>query len=398
MVAQLPQVDAQSAQTLQLEVESWVAQLKEVHARIADRFARAEPRRRVLAYLKGLLSNCTRKNGWQLAEIMGELTPDGVQRLLSSAKWEADDVRDDLQSYVVEHLGDDSAIGVLDETGFLKQGKKSVGVKRQYSGTAGRVENCQIGVFLGYATSKGFAFLDREIYLPQEWANDQQRRESALVPESVKFVTKPQLARVMLERTRAAKVPLAWVTADTVYGNDRRLRDWLEENEQAYVLAVACSERVWIDGSAGSVQVPVQQLIADLPAETWQRLSCGVGSKGAREFDWVWVGLVSQPQKSWSRWLLVRRKLSDPTQLAYFMVFAPNSTSMSEAVRVAGARWNIEMGFEVTKDQLGLDHYEVRSWRAWYRHVTLVLLAHAMLSVIRAQSLVSEDQKGGATS
>ncbi len=266
MVAQLPQVDAQSPQTLQLEVESWAAQLKEVYTRIAYRFARSEPRQRVLAYLKGLLSNCTRKNGWQLAELMGELTPDGMQRLLSSAKWDADEVRDDLHSYVVEHLGDSSAIGVLDETGFLKQGKKSVGVKRQYSGTAGRVENCQIGVFLGYATSKGFAFLDREIYLPQEWANDQQRREEAGVPESVKFVTKPQLARVMLERARAAKVPLAWVTADTVYGNDRRLREFLEENEQAYVLAVACSQRVWIDGSTGSVQVPVEQVIAELPA------------------------------------------------------------------------------------------------------------------------------------
>ena len=287
---------------------------------------------------------------------------------------------------------------MLDETGFLKQGKKSVGVKRQYSGTAGRVENCQIGVFLGYATDKGFAFLDREIYLPQEWANDQQRREEALVPESVKFATKPQLARVMLERARAAKVPLAWVTADTFYGNDRRLREFLEENEQAYVLAVACSERVWIDGSTGSVQVPVEQVIAELPAETWQRLSCGVGSKGPREFDWVWIELVSGQQKNWSRWLLARRKLSDPLQLSYFMVFAPSGTSMSEAVRVAGARWSIEMGFEITKDQLGLDHYQVRSWRAWYRHVTLVLLAHAMLSVIRAQSLATTAQKGAATS
>lgn len=313
MVAQLPQVDAQSPQSLQVEVESWVAQLKAVHARIAHRFARAEPRGRVLAYLKGLLSNCTRKNGWQLAELIGELTPDGVQRLLSSAKWEADEVRDDLQRYVVEHLGDSSAIGVLDETGFLKQGKKSVGVKRQYSGTAGRVENCQIGVFLGYATNKGFAFLDREIYLPQEWANDQERREEALVPEPVKFATKPQLARVMLERARAAKVPLAWVTADTVYGNDRCLREFLEESEQAYVLAVACSERVWIESSTGQVQVSVQQLIAELPAETWQRLSCGVGSKGPREFDWTWLELVSGQKAGWSCWLLARRKLSDPS-------------------------------------------------------------------------------------
>ena len=397
MVAQLLEVDAQSPQTLQVEVESWAAQLEEVHTRIAYRFTRAEPRQRVLAYLKGLLSNCERKNGWQMAELMREMTPDGMQRLLSSAKWDVNGVRDDLQSYIVEHLGDSSAIGVLDETGFLKQGKKSVGVKRQYSGTAGRVENCQIGVFLGYATNKGFAFLDREIYLPQEWANEQQRREAAGVPEEVKFATKPQLARVMLERARTAGVALAWVTADTVYGNDRRLREWLEENEQAYVLAVACTERVWVESSTGTCTAPVKQVIAELPAEAWQRLSCGVGSKGLREYDWVWIELVSQ-QVGWSRWLLVRRKLSDPLQLAYFMVFAPTGTSMPEAVRVAGARWSIESGFEITKNELGLDHYEVRCWRAWYRHVTLVLLAHAMLSVIPTQALVTVAQKGAATS
>jgi SRSO17 transposase len=397
MVAQLLEVEAQSPQTLQVEVESWAAQLEEVHTRIAYRFTRAEPRQRVLAYLKGLLSNCERKNGWQMAELMREMTPDGMQRLLSSAKWDVNGVRDDLQSYIVEHLGDSSAIGVLDETGFLKQGKKSVGVKRQYSGTAGRVENCQIGVFQGYATNKGFAFLDREIYLPQEWANEQQRREAAGVPEEVKFATKPQLARVMLERARTAGVALAWVTADTVYGNDRRLREWLEENEQAYVLAVACTERVWVESSTGTCTDPVKQVIAELPAEAWQRLSCGVGSKGLREYDWVWIELVSQ-QVGWSRWLLVRRKLSDPLQLAYFMVFAPTRTSMPEAVRVAGARWSIESGFEITKNELGLDHYEVRSWRAWYRHVTLVLLAHAMLSVIRTQALVTVAQKGAATS
>jgi len=201
----------------------------------------------------------------------------------------------------------------------------------------------------------------------------------------------------MLERARTAGVALAWVTADTVYGNDRRLREWLEENEQAYVLAVACTERVWVESSTGTCTDPVKQVIAELPAEAWQRLSCGVGSKGLREYDWVWIELVSQ-QVGWSRWLLVRRKLSDPLQLAYFMVFAPTGTSMPEAVRVAGARWSIESGFEITKNELGLDHYEVRSWRAWYRHVTLVLLAHAMLSVIRTQALVTVAQKGAATS
>lgn len=191
---------------------------------------------------------------------------------------------------------------------------------------------------------------------------------------------------------------LAWVSGDTVYGNDRSLRGWLEENEQAYVLAVACTERVWIDGSTGATQVAVEQMIAELPVDSWQRLSCGQGSKGPREYDWVWIELVSRQQASWHRWLLARRSLSDPRQLAYFMVFAPKGTSMPEAVRVAGARWHIEMGFEITKNELGLDHYEVRSWRAWYRHVTLVLLAYAVLSIIRAQALVTTAQKGAATS
>ena len=397
-LVQILEADEQSPQALQAEVESWAAQLEVIHARIARHFARSEPRQRVLAYLKGLLSNCTRKNGWQLAELMGEMTPDGMQRLLSSAKWDADGVRDELQSYIVEHLGDGQAIGVLDETGFLKQGDKSVGVGRQYSGTAGRVENCQIGVFLGYATAKGNAFLDREIYLPSCWVNDQQRRKAAGVPESVKFATKPQLARVMLERAQVKGVALAWICGDTVYGNDRRLREWLEENRQAYVLAVACTERIWIDDSIGATQVAVEQVIAEQPVETWQQISCGQGSKGPREYDWMWIELVSGQQTGWSRWLLARRKLSDPTQLAYFMVFAPNVTSIHEAVRVAGMRWSIEMGFEITKNELGLDHYEVRSWQAWYRHVTLVLLAHAMLSIIRTQALVAAPKKGGVTS
>lgn len=396
-LAQLQEVDAQSPESLQVKVQSWAAQLEDVYARIAQHFARSEPRQQVLTYLKGLLSNCQRKNGWQLTELMGEMTPDGMQRLLSTAKWDANSVRDELQRYIVEHLGNSPAIGVLDETGFLKQGNKSVGVGRQYSGTAGRVENCQIGVFLGYATNKGFAFLDREIYLPKQWVNDQQRREAAGVTEDVKFATKPQLARVMLERAQAARVPLAWVTGDTVYGNDRCLRGWLEEQYQAYVLAVACTERVWIDCSTGLTQVAVEKVIAEQPVETWQRLSCGQGSKGSREYDWSWTQLVSRQQTLWSRWLLARRSLSDPTQIAYLMVYAPKGTAMSEAVQVAGTRWSIEMGFEITKNELGLDHYEVRCWRDWYRHVTLVLLAHAMLSVIRSQSLATVAQKGAAT-
>lgn len=396
-LTQLLEIEAQSPQSVQVAVQSWAAQLEVVHARIAHHFTRSEPRQRVLAYLKGLLSNCQRKNGWQLAELMGEMTPDGMQRLVSTAKWDVNSVRDDLQGYIVEHLGESPAIGVLDETGFLKQGNKSVGVGRQYSGTAGRVENCQIGVFLGYATDKGFAFLDREIYLPKIWVNDQQRRAVAGVPEEVKFATKPQLARVMLERASRAGVSLAWVCGDTVYGNDRCLREWLEEHFQSYVLSVACNERVWIDDLQGLTQVAIDKVIAEQSVYSWQRLSCGQGSKGPREYDWNWIELVSSRPSGWGRWLLARRSLSDPTQLAYFTVFAPNGTSISEAVRVAGARWSIEMGFKITKDELGLDHYEVRSWRAWYRHVTLVMLAHAMLSVIRSQALVTAGKKGALT-
>jgi SRSO17 transposase len=226
----------------------------------------------------------------------------------------------------------------------------------------------------------------------------QQRREAAGIPKEVEFATKPQLARVMLERASSSGVFLAWVSGDTVYGNDRCLREWLEKHFQAYVLAVACSERIWIDTPQGLTQVAVEKVIAEWPTEAWQRLSCGQGSKGPREYDWTKVELVSLQPTGWDRWLLARRSLTDPTQLAYFMVFAPNGTSMPEAVRVAGTRWSIEMGFEITKDELGLDHYEVRSWQAWYRHVTLVLLAHAVLSVIRAQALATAAQKGAATS
>src|SRR5215212_4325800 len=226
-------------------VEHWAEGLEALHARVGRRFARAEPRRRALAYVRGLLSPVERKNGWQLAELAGEPTPDGMQHLLARADWDADQVRDDLRAYVVEQLGAEHAVLVVDETGFLKKGTKSVGVQRQYSGTAGRIENCQIGVFLAYASSKGRTFLDRELYLPKEWAADAERRREAAVPESVAFRTKPQLARAMLERARAAGVPAQWVTGDEVYGGDVRLRVWLEEQQVAHVLAIKRTEPLW---------------------------------------------------------------------------------------------------------------------------------------------------------
>lgn len=363
-------------------------------ARIAPVFSRPEVRHRAHAYLAGLLAPVQRRNAWQLAEHLGELTPDGVQRLLNAARWDADQVRDDLRTYVVEHLGDPSAVLVLDETGFLKKGDKSVGVQRQYSGTAGRVENCQIGVFLAYASQNGRTFLDREIYLPREWCQDRERRREAGVPDDVAFATKPQLAQRMLSRARDAGVPAAWVTGDSVYGQDRRLRIWLEEQEQPFVLEVACTEPLWAATERGPAQVRADQLAAQGPPAQWERLSAGFGAKGPRLYDWTRVPLFRLDWPGFEHWLLVRRSSADPDELAYYVVFAPAGTTLAELVRVAGSRWAIEECLESAKNEVGLDQYEVRRWEAWYRYITLSLLAHAYLTVLRARALLT-GEKGG---
>jgi SRSO17 transposase len=345
--------------------------------------------------VKGLLGPLERKNGWQLAEFAGDTTPDGMQRLLATYAWDADAVRDDLQAYVVEHLGDPAGVLVVDETGFLKKGTKSVGVKRQYSGTAGRIENSQVGVFLAYASPQGRAFVDRELYLPQEWADDPIRRAQAGVPETVEFRTKPQLARAMLERALQTHVPVRWVTGDEVYGSDRHLRVWLEEQDLAYVLAVKSSEPLWALTPDGPRQIPAAALAASIPAEQWQRVSAGNGAKGPRLYDWARVRLrpFSDPERGY--WLLVRRSLSDPTDLAYYVCYGPRDTTLEELVRVAGARWTIEECLEAAKGEVGLDHDEVRRWVGWYRHVTLALLAHAYLAVTRLHAQ-ADAEKGAA--
>ncbi len=377
------------------EVRGWAAGLDAVHGRIAPRFARPEPRRRALTYLTGLLAPVERKNGWQLAEQAGEATPDGMQRLLADAAWDADAVRDDLRAYVVEHLSERRAVLVVDETGFLKKGTKSVGVQRQYSGTAGRIENCQIGVFLAYAGANGHAFLDRELYLPREWADDAARRREAGVPAGVSFQTKPQLARAMLARSLEAGVTAGWVTADEVDGGDRRLRLWLEERGVAHVLAVKRTEPLWAATDRGPAQVAAADLLAAVPAEAWVRLSAGDGAKGPRSYDWVRVPIRPWSDPDHGYWLLGRRSLAEPAELAYFVCFGPAATPLAELVRVAGTRWTIEDGFAAAKGEVGLDHYEVRRWDGWYRHVTLALLAHAYLVVAR-RGAVGAGKKGGA--
>jgi SRSO17 transposase len=384
------QVGAETAAAV-ATAASWADGLAALHARVARRFARAEPRRRALAYLRGLLSPVERKNGWQLAEQAGEATPDGMQHLLARADWDADEVRDDLRAYVVEHLGDAQAVLVVDETGFLKKGTKSVGVQRQYSGTAGRIENCQIGVFLAYASPQGRTFLDRELYLPKEWAADRERRQEAAVPATVAFQTKPQLARAMLERVLAAGVPFTWVTGDEVYGGDRRLRLWLEERQVPHVLAVKRTEPLWTRTSWR--QVAAKTLAAGVADADWERLSAGEGAKGPRVYDWARVPIRALPEPGWDYWLLVRRSVADPTDLAYYVCFGPAGTPLTELVRVAGSRWAIEESFETAKGEVGLDHYEVRRWPGWYRHITLALLAHAYLTVTRAAAVEKGDRK-----
>jgi len=337
------------------------------------------------------LDRVERKNGWQLAEHLGEAGPQGVQRLLNGAEWDADAVRDDLRAYVVEHLGAPDGVLIVDETGFLKKGTKSVGVQRQYSGTAGRIENCQIGVFVAYASDAGQAFVDRALYLPEGWAQDQARRREAGVPESVMFATKPALARAMLARAFAAGVPAAWVTADEIYGDAADLRRWLEVNHHAYVLAVSCAHPVWQDG----VQTRADHVVAALPPIAWATCSAGAGSQGERLADWAWIRLPYGDDPGTAQWLLARRGLRDPAELAYFRACGPADTTVAALIRVAGMRWAIEVGFEDAKGVIGLDHYEVRNWTPWHRHITLALLAHAYLAVTRHAATSETDKKGG---
>lgn len=367
------------------EVEAWAAGLAELHARIAPRFARSEPRERALAYVGGLLAPLERKNSWTLAERAGEAVPDGMQRLLMSAGWDADLVRDDVRGYVVEHLGDPAGVLVVDETGFLKKGGKSAGVARQYSGTAGRIENCQIGVFLGYATGAGRTFLDRELYLPQVWTQDRDRCREAGIGDQVEFASKPELAMRMITRALDADVPAGWVTGDEVYGQHAKLRAMLEERQMPYVLAVPVNQRVTATVHGRIAQLRADELAGILPGQAWKKISAGAGAKGPRVYHWARAA-IRPLEDTASYWLLVRRSLTDPTDLAYYLCHGPEPTPLRELVRVAGLRWAIEETFQTAKGQVGLDQYQVRRYDSWYRHITLTMLAHAFLTTTTAKA------------
>jgi len=356
---------------------AWSERFNEMFAQVAGEFENAGTRKRARAYLLGLLSHTERKNGWTLAEFAGDMSPDGMQRLLNFCSWDANAVRGAVRRYVVKNLGDPAAVLVVDETGFLKKGRMSAGVARQYTGTAGRVENCQVGVFLAYAAGDGSrALIDRELYLPEKWTADRDRCRAAGVGEKVAFATKPRLAQDMLERAVAAGVPFSWVAADEVYGQNPGLREWLEKRQIGYVMAVPCSEM--ITTAAGPKRA--DELAALVPGEAWQRLSCADGSKGPRLYDWALIGTASQV-----RHLLVRRSLhlneKGEQELAFFSCYTPRGASLAELVAVAGARWAVEDCFAEAKNETGLDHYQVRLYQAWYRHITLSMLAHAFLAV-----------------
>jgi SRSO17 transposase len=364
-----------------IDFPAWDTAFAALYRRIAPAFARLESRLRVYDYLQALLGQLDRKNAWTLAEQMGERGPHGVQRLLHGATWDVNVVRDLLQAYVVEHLGDPAGILILDETGFLKKGRYSAGVARQYSGTAGRIENQQIGVFLAYASARGASFIDRALYLPAEWTGDPQRCQRAGIPPAASFATKPELGRQMLEHALAARVPARWVVADSVYGTED-LCAWLEQQDLWYVLGVPATYAVWTGGQ----QVAAAALIAAVPAAQWVCLAAGAGSQGPRWYDWTWLELPVATVPDRRHWLLARRSVSDPTEYAYYHVYAASTTHLPEVVQVAGARWVIESGFAHAKGEVGLDQYQVRCWTGWYRVITLALVAYAYLAVVRAQA------------
>ena len=397
------------------ELDDWAVDFERFCARFANVFGRKEPRAQAAKYLRGLLAAVPRKNGWQVAEAVGDRSPDATQRLLYQAAWRADAARDDLLQYAIEVFGEEDGIGVVDETGFIKKGRHSVGVQRQYSGTAGKIENCQIGTFLSYATAKGHVFLDRRLYLPEEWCNDPARRAEAKVPPDVVFQTKPAQALAMLRHAWEAGVPMRWVAGDEIYGEAVALRDAIAASGRWYVLAVRSVLRVWPErppvaepapqprgrprtrtrlAAGAPTALTVQEVVTRWPARRWQSLTVAEGEKGWITYDWACQRVVeSRDQRPGPEvWLIARRSLSDPTDIAYYLSNAPADTPLLKLAQVASTRYTVEQCIEEAKGETGLDEYEVRYWHSWHRHITLSMMAHAWLAAVRYQATA---KKGG---
>jgi SRSO17 transposase len=303
-----------------------------------------------------------------------------MQRLLRRADWDVDGVRDDVRGYVIEHLGDENGVLIADETGFIKKGTRSAGVQRQYSGTAGRTENCQVGVFLAYASAHGHALVDRELYLPRSWTEDRDRCREAGIPDETEFATKPLLAQAMIGRAIEAGVPFAWFTADEAYGQAKWLHAWLEEQGVSYVMAIRRSDTL----TTADGERRADALIAALSPRSWQKISAGAGAHGPREYGWARVAVRPGWERGRGHWLLARRSLADPQEISYYACSGPRRSTTADLAWAAGSRWHIEECFQQAKNEVGLDHYQVRTWRAWHAHVTLSMLALAWLAASRA--------------
>ncbi|WP_353189138.1 IS701 family transposase [Pseudomonas sp.] len=365
-------------------VLAWQRELDALKMRLGSVFSRQELRASCGAFLDGLLSGVERKTGWLMAEQAGLERPYRMQSLLGRSHWDADALGNLVRAYAIESLGNADGVLVVDETGFLKKGTHSVGVARQYSGTAGRIENCQVGVFLAYASRYGQTLIDRQLYLPKEWVEDEARRTSAHIPQSQAFATKPAIAAKLIADALDAGVPCAWVLADALYGSDSKLRRMLESRGQPYVLAVRSNHCLRFVREQGIEKADPETMAAELEAQAWSSHAAGEGAKGLRLYDWARIPLSSRPDEQWERWLLIRRSRRDPDTQAYYFVFAPAGTELSELAGAAGLRWTIEECFQRAKDDLGLDHCEARSWHAWNRHMTLVMAAAAFLAKLGA--------------
>ncbi len=367
----------------------WASSLRDAKQRIRPLFTQERVARSAGQFLDALLGNEPRKTGWMRAEAAGDAGPWRQQALLGRGRWDADALRDIVREHVVEHLGDADAVLVVDETGFLKQGRASCGVGRQYTGSAGKITNCQIGVFASYVSVKGHAFIDRALYLPKAWTSDPARLAAAHVPQAVEFAAKPRLATAMITRSIAAGVPFAWVAADSVYGVSE-LETALRRGSKGYVLGVNANHWFGSWHPDRFIAGEAREIAAALPAESWTPLSAGQGTKGERLHDWAYCPLADLDAAAcdvpvpgvWTRGLLIRRSLVDG-ELAYFTTWCPEGTSAEMLVQVEGARWRVEEGFETTKNELGLDHNESRSWHGWHRHVSLVMLAYAVMTAVR---------------